>query len=446
MDSKREQWGSRMGFIFAAVGSAIGLGNIWRFPTVVGQNGGGAFVLLYLGLVFLVGVPVLMVELSLGRWSQRNVIGAFKILSPGTPWVIIGVMGIMAGAIILSFYSVIAGWSVAYIYKFLQGVFTSLPPSGIAAEFTNLVAHPAIPLLWHGLFMAMTVGIVMLGVAQGIERWSKILMPLLLGLLLILVLRSVTLPGAREGIYWYLRPDFARLGWETVLIALGQVFFSLSLGMGAMLTYGSYLSKKENIPGNAVYIALADMAVALLAGLVIIPAVFAFGLDPETGPALIFLTLPAVFQSMPLGNFFGVIFFALLSIAALTSAISLLEVVVAYFVDELNWRRSLAAPVVGLAVFLLGVPSSLSSGALPQLQLWGLPFLDLMDWITANLLLPLSGLLMVIFVGWVWGRKRAMTALENRGRPFRYGGAWFFLVRWILPLALAYILLSGLTG
>lgn len=443
---KREQWGSRMGFIFAAAGSAIGLGNIWRFPTVVGQNGGGAFVLLYLLLIFLVGIPVLMVELSLGRQAQRNVVGTFRELSPGTPWFITGVMGTIAGVVILSFYSVVAGWSIAYIIKFLQGAFTGLSLSGISAEFTGLVAHPTIPLLWHGLFMVMTVGIVILGVARGIERWSKILMPLLLGLLLILVLRAVTLPGAREGIYWFLRPDFARLGWETVFIALGQVFFSLSLGMGAMLTYGSYLSKEENIPTNAVYIALADMIVALLAGLVIIPAVFAFGLNPETGPALIFLTLPAVFQSMPLGSLFGVIFFAILTIAALTSAISLLEVVVAYFVDELSWRRSLAAPLVGLAIFLLGIPSSLSSGALPQLQLWGLPFLDLMDWITANLLLPLGGLLMVIFVGWVWGHKRAMTALENRGSTFRYGGAWFSLVRWLLPLALAYILLSGLTG
>jgi len=312
MAKKREQWGSRIGFIVAAAGSAIGLGNIWRFPTVTGQNGGGAFVLLYLVLVFLVGIPVLMVELSLGRKAQRNPVGAFKTLAPGTLWKWVGAMGVAAGFIILSFYSVIAGWSVAYIFKFLLGAFTGLSPAGIAQEFNALVTHPVIPLLWHGLFMLLTAGIVVLGVAWGIERWNKILMPMLLVLLIVLVVRSVTLDGARKGVYWLLRPDFSQLSFASVLTALGQVFFSLSLGMGAMITYGSYLGARENIPGSAVYIALADLAVALLAGLVIIPAVFAFGLNPETGPPLIFLTLPAVFQRMPLGGLFGAMFFFLL--------------------------------------------------------------------------------------------------------------------------------------
>lgn len=446
MDQRREQWNSSIGFIFAAAGSAIGLGNIWRFPTVVGQNGGGAFVLLYLLIVFLVGIPVLIVELTLGREAQRNVVGAFRRLRAGRPWIIIGVLGLAAGFIILSFYSVIAGWSVAYIFKFLMGDFTNLSPSGIQAQFGNLVAHPTIPLLWHGLFMAMTVGIVILGVAKGIERWSKILMPVLLVLLLVLGLRSTTLEGAREGVYWLLRPDFSQLSFNTVLVALGQAFFSLSLGMGAMMTYGSYLSKRENIPRNAMYIALADVAIALLAGLVIIPAVFAFGLDPEIGPPLIFVTLPSVFESMPLGNFFGTLFFFLLSIAALTSAISLLEVVVAYFVDELKWGRLLAAPLVGFVIFLLGVPSSLSNGPLAHLQLWGLGILDFKDWFTANLVLPLGGLLMVIFVGWAWGKGRAVSAVEAEGQRFALREHWFALVRWILPAALAYILYSGLVS
>lgn len=399
MAKKREQWGSRIGFIVAAAGSAIGLGNIWRFPTVTGQNGGGAFVLLYLVLVFLVGIPVLMVELSLGRKAQRNPVGAFKTLASGTLWKWVGAMGVAAGFIILSFYSVIAGWSVAYIFKFLLGAFTGLSPAGIAQEFNALVTHPVIPLLWHGLFMLLTAGIVVLGVAWGIERWNKILMPMLLVLLIVLVVRSVTLDGAREGVYWLLRPDFSQLSFASVLTALGQVFFSLSLGMGAMITYGSYLGARENIPGSAVYIALADLAVALLAGLVIIPAVFAFGLNPETGPPLIFLTLPAVFQRMPLGGLFGAMFFFLLSIAALTSAISLLEVVVAYFVDELNWSRAVAAPVLGFAIFLLGIPSSLSVGPLAGFKLWGMPILDFKDWFTAVIMLPLGALLTVIFAG-----------------------------------------------
>jgi NSS family neurotransmitter:Na+ symporter len=399
MAKDREQWGSRIGFILAASGSAIGLGNIWRFPTAVGQNGGGAFVFMYLVLIFLIGIPVMMVELTLGRKTQRNVIGAFKELRPGTPWWIVGVMGVAAGFIILSFYSVIAGWSVAYIFKFLQARFLNLAPSAIEQEFVNLVTHPTIPLFWHGLFMAMTIGVVIAGVAKGIERWSKILMPMLLVLLVILAARSMTLEGGREGVFWLLRPDFARLDFITILGALGQVFFSLSLGMGAMLTYGSYLNRRENIPGSAVYIALADVAIAVLAGLIIIPAVFAFGLDPEIGPPLIFVTLPAVFQSMPLGNFFGALFFILLSIAALTSAISLLEVVVAYFIDELKWSRRLAAPMTGLAIFLIGIPSSLSNGILSDFTVFGMPLLDLKDAFTANILLPLGGLLMVIFVG-----------------------------------------------
>lgn len=444
MAKKREQWGSRIGFIVAAAGSAIGLGNIWRFPTVTGQNGGGAFVLLYLVLVFLVGIPVLMVELSLGRKAQRNPVGAFKTLAPGTLWKWVGAMGVAAGFIILSFYSVIAGWSVAYIFKFLLGAFTGLSPAGIAQEFNALVTHPVIPLLWHGLFMLLTAGIVVLGVAWGIERWNKILMPMLLVLLIVLVVRSVTLDGAREGVYWLLRPDFSQLSFASVLTALGQVFFSLSLGMGAMITYGSYLGARENIPGSAVYIALADLAVALLAGLVIIPAVFAFGLNPETGPPLIFLTLPAVFQRMPLGGLFGAMFFFLLSIAALTSAISLLEVVVAYFVDELNWSRAVAAPVLGFAIFLLGIPSSLSVGPLAGFKLWGMPILDFKDWFTAVIMLPLGALLTVIFAGWVWGRRRALEAAGG-GRPFVLADFWYFLVRWLLPVALAGILFSGLS-
>lgn len=446
MAKKREQWGSRIGFIFAAAGSAVGLGNIWRFPTVVGQNGGGAFVLLYLVLIFLIGVPVLIGELSLGRKTQRNPVGAFAAIRPGTSWRLVGLLGVGAGFIILSFYSVISGWSVAYVAKFIQGRFTGLTPADIAQEFDLLVAHPILPVLWHGIFMAMTIGIVILGVAKGIERWSKILMPLLLGLLVILALRAVTLEGAGDGIAWLLRPNFTGLRFGTVLVALGQAFFSLSLGMGAMLTYGSYLKSREDIPGSAVYIALADVAIAILAGLVIIPAVFAFGLDPEAGPPLIFITLPAIFQSIPLGGVFGTLFFVLLSIAALTSAISLLEVVVAFFVDELKWSRKTAAPLVGTIIFILGIFSSLSNGILAGFPIWGMPILDFKDFITANIMLPLGGLLTVIFVGWVWGSKNAAAAARGNGKGFALAGVWLFLIRWVIPLALVYILVSGLIG
>lgn len=440
----REHWQSKIGFVLATAGSAVGLGNIWRFPTAVGLNGGGAFVLLYLVLIFLVGIPLMIVELTLGRRSQRNVIGTFKVLKPGTPWWATGVLGVAAAFVILSFYSVIAGWSLAYIFKFVFGRFADVAPSAIQAQFDALTGDPVMPLLWHGLFMALTVGVVVSGVAKGIERWSRILMPVLLVLLIVLALRSMTLEGAREGVFWLLRPDFARLDVAAALGALGQVFFSLSLGMGAILTYGSYLSRGENIPGSAVYIALTDVAIAMLAALTIIPAVFAFGLDVEVGPPLIFITLPAVFQSMPLGNLFGSLFFILLSIAALTSAISLLEVVVAYFLDELGWKRAAAAVLGGSSIFLLGIPASLSRGIWSGVRLFGLTALDLADYVSSNILLPLGGLLTVVFLGWAWGTQRALREIRRDDTPFVLGGVWAFMVRWLAPLVMAYILISGL--
>jgi len=443
MAKEREQWTGRVGFIFAAAGSAVGLGNIWRFPTAVGQNGGGAFVLTYLVIIFLIGIPVMIAELVVGRRTQRNVIGAFKVLVPGSVWVVIGVLGVAAGFIILSFYSVIAGWSVAYIFKFVAGHFYNISPGLVAREFEAMTSAPLQPLFWHGLFMAATIGVVLLGVARGIERWSKVLMPALVVLLVILAGRAITLEGAAEGIYWLLRPDFARLDLAIILGALGQVFFSLSLGMGAMLTYGSYLSRKEDIPGSAVYIALTDLAIAMLAALIIIPAVFAFGFDPQIGPPLIFITLPAVFSFMPLGWFFGILFFVLLSIAALTSAISLLEVVVAWFIDELGWRRPTASILAGLGIFLLGIPSSLSMGLWADVQVFGLTFLGLFDTMTTNFILPLGGLLLVLFVGWRWGTAKALGEIRQEGVAFTLGSVWAVLVRFVLPLALAYILVSS---
>ncbi|MTI95092.1 MAG: sodium-dependent transporter [Firmicutes bacterium] len=444
MAKEREQWRSRVGFVFAAAGSAVGLGNIWRFPTAAGLNGGGAFVLVYLILIFVIGIPLMMVELTLGRRTKRSVIGAFKVLKQGSPWWLVGALGVISGFVILSFYSVIAGWCLAYVVSYATGQFSGLSPGGIEDQFLALVSNPVIPVLWHALFMAMTIGVVILGVAKGIERWSKILMPILLVLLVVLAVRSVTLEGASEGLYWLLRPDFTRLDFLTILGALGQVFFSLSLGMGAMLTYGSYLSKKENIPGSAAYIALTDVGIALLAGLIIIPAVFAFGLDPDTGPPLIFITLPAVFQSIPLGNFFGLMFFLLISIAALTSAISLLEVVVAWSIDELGWQRRRSTILSGLAIFLLGIPSSLSEGVWADFQIIGLNILSFADSLTANLLLPLGGLLTTIFVGWVWGAKKAVGELEESGDSFAFGGVWSVLVKYVMPLILIYILYTGL--
>jgi NSS family neurotransmitter:Na+ symporter len=357
---KREQWGSRIGFIFAAAGSAIGLGNIWRFPTRVGENGGGAFVLIYLLIMFAIGIPVMISEFVVGRKGQKNIVGSFTSIKKTPLWYGVGFMGVLSGFLILSFYSVIAGWGVSYIFKFITGTFSGNVDT--ESIFVGLVTNSTQPLFWHLVFMAMTTFIVLKGIGDGIEKYSKMLMPALLSLLVLLAIRALTLDGAWEGVVWYLKPDFSEIKADTILASLGQVFFSLSLGMGAMVTYGSYLSKKEDIPGNAVLISLADLLIAILAGFIIIPAVFAFGLEPGAGAGLVFMTLPAVFGAMPFGNFFGFLFFVLLTIAALTSAISLLEVVVAYFIDEVKWDRKKAALIVWNYYF----PNGYSSIFIPR--------------------------------------------------------------------------------
>lgn len=444
MEKSRGQWGSRLGFILAAAGSAIGLGNIWRFPTQVGQSGGGAFILVYLIIIFIVGIPLMIGELAIGRRGKINIVGAFKKIKPGSPWWIIGVLGVLAGFAILSYYSVIAGWAVSYIFKFLTGQLADLGAGESGDVFGQLVSSPVEPLIWHGVFMAMTIGIVIFGIDKGIERASKIMMPILFLLLIVLAVRTLTLDGAMEGLRWYLTPNFRAIDISTVLGALGQVFFSLSLGMGAIMTYGSYLTDDNDIPNSAVLISIADLSIAILAGLIIIPAVFAFGFAPEAGPPLIFIILPAVFGAMPLGNLVGALFFLLLTIAALTSAISLLEVPVSYVIDELKWSRKKAATLVGVAIFLLGIPSSLSMGIWQEIFFFGMPFLDFMDFLSSYLLLPIGGLLTAIFIGWAWGSREALKELSKEGVQFSLRGPWFAVVKYILPIVLLYILITGL--
>ncbi|WP_350344818.1 sodium-dependent transporter [Proteinivorax tanatarense] len=444
MSNKRDQFGSNLGFIMAAAGSAIGLGNIWRFPTVVGQSGGGAFVMLYLLIILAIGVPIMIAELSVGRKGQRSIVGAFSEIIPGTKFRITGILGTIAGFIILSFYSVIAGWGLAYIFKFLTGSFAGLDNDAIANVFTDLVTNPFWAIAWHFIFMTITVSVVIGGIKNGIEKVSKTLMPILFFLLVALAIRSITLDGAMEGLAWFLTPDFSQITIGTVLSALGQVFFTLSLGMGAIMTYGTYLSKKENLPKSAVMISIADLGIAVLAGIIIIPAVFAFGLDPDSGPGLIFITLPAVFGEMPFGNFFGTLFFVLFSIAAVTSAISLLEVTVSYFIDELKWSRKKASILAGIAIFILGIPSALGEGVWSSFTILGNTFLDFADSLTAVYILPLVGLLTVTFVGWVWKPENALKHIEEEGNTFSMGKYWAFLVKWILPIILFYILASGI--
>lgn len=440
----RGNWTSQFGFIAAAAGSAVGLGNIWKFPYITGLYGGAAFVLVYLLFVILVCVPIMNSELLVGRKSQKNALGAFKELAPKSSWWIVGLMGIIAGFVILSYYSVIAGWATAYIFK--SGAYMAAEADH-ANIFVGFITSPVAPIIWHAIFMLICIGIVMAGIEKGIEKYSKILMPALVIILLVLIVRSVTLPGAGAGLSFYLKPDFSKLSAEGILAALGQAFFSLSLGMGCMITYGSYLKKDQDIPANSYWIAGADTAIALLAGLAIFPAVFAFGLEPGAGPGLTFITLPAVFASMGwIGHFFGILFFILLTVAAITSAISLLEVVCAYFIDEVKWNRKKAAWIMGTIIFLLGVPSSLGQGTWSGVRIiGGRDILDSLDFIASNILLPLGGFLLCIFIGWYWGTDKAVEE-GNIGAKgaITLGSGYRFLIKYVAPIAIFVVFLKSI--
>lgn len=436
---QRESWTSRMGFILAAAGSAVGLGNIWRFPYIAGTNGGAAFLLVFLAAVILIGYPLMVTEMTLGRKTHRNPIGAFKSLAPNTPWWLVGALSVFTALAILSYYSVIAGWSLSYIFKALSGFSSEMAFGEI---FTQHISGIGIPILWHAIFMLITVVVISAGVVSGIQKAAKTLMPLLFILLLTLVFRSVTLEGAGEGLKFYLSPDFSQITPQSILDAIGQAFFTLSLGMGAIITYGSYLSDKENIGDNAAYVAIFDTLIAVMAGFAIFPALFALtNVAPDAGPGLTFITLPAVFAEMPLGSFFGFIFFLLLSIAALTSAISLLETGVAWVVDEKNIPRKKAAIILGIIVFLVGIPPVLGYSTWDGFSFMGFDILDTYDWIANNIFLPLGGLLTSIFAGYVWKSQKVRDEANKVGGVINIGKWYGFLVKIIVPIAIILIMI-----
>ncbi len=440
---ERGAWGSRFGFVLAAAGSAIGLGNIWRFPYVTGQNGGAAFVLLYIAFVILIGAPVMIAELAVGRTTQRNPVGAYKALAPKTFWVFVGVLGVITGIGILSYYSVIAGWTVGYFVKALMGDLNQLTSANESVSiFNNFVKEPVTVIVYLFVFLVINILVVMRGVSNGIEKAAKILMPVLFVLLVLLTIRSVTLPGAGEGLSFYLKPDFSKITAGTVGRALGQALFSLSLGMGAMITYGSYISKKENLIISAGYVCLFDTLIAVIAGLMTFPALFAMGLSPDGGPGLVFVLLPSIFAKIPGGYIFGAGFFLLLSVAALTSTISLLEVAVSFVVDEWKWTRTKAVVILGLLSFVLGIPSALSTGAskwLSSLPLFKMGFLDLANVILGNYSLTLGALLISVFVAYKWGVKSVFGEVEKENNHFYFKSAWSFLIRFICPVAILMI-------
>ncbi|MFP4109599.1 MAG: sodium-dependent transporter [Desulfonatronovibrio sp.] len=441
MVKKREQWTTSLAFILAATGSAVGLGNIWRFSYVTGTNGGAAFVLIYLLAIIVIGYPLIMTEVSIGRKTQRNPVGAFWALAPNTPWWIVGGMAVTAGFVILSFYSIVAGWSLAYIFKSISG-FTS--DMDFAETFVGHISSVWPPIVWHAVFMILTLAIIASGVVKGIQRWVKILMPALFIILLILVFRSVTLEGAAAGMSFYLTPRFGDVTSQTFLAAIGQAFFTLSLGMGAMITYGSYLKKDEPIPSNAAWVVGLDTSVAVIAGFAIFPAVFALGFDPATGPGLAFITLPAVFAELPLGSLFGFLFFLLLAVAALTSAISLLEVVVSWVVDEKGWSRGSASIIMGIAVFLMGIPCTLGYNLLGDVSFLGMDILDTYDFIASDILLPLGGLLTAVFAGYIWTSKKACEEMNTSECAIVVGSWYGVLIRYVVPVAIVLILVVGL--
>jgi NSS family neurotransmitter:Na+ symporter len=448
----RDTWGSKLAFILAAAGSAIGLGNIWGFPTVAAANGGGAFLLVYLICVVLIGAPVMLAELTIGRAAQRNPVGAFKALAPGTAWKYLGGLGVATGVIILSFYAVIAGWTVSYIFKTIAGTFK--PGTDTAAIFSGMAGNPLSAIGFHLLFMGITIYVVVGGVRDGIERWTKVLMPVLFALLILLMIRAVTLSGGGAGLSFYLKPDFSQISGGVILAAAGQAFFSLSLGMGAMITYGSYISKKDDLVSSALWVTGFDTMIAVLAGLIIFPTLFHAGLTPgEGGPGMIFVVLTSLLSEIPPaplgGIIFGTGFFVLLAVAALTSSVSLLEVGVAWMVDEKQTSRKRAAIMLGAAAFLLGIPSALGNGAvgwLTDLPGLGTDFLTLLFTVFGQYSLTVGALFISIFVAWYWGTRRAAAEVETETGRFPLKQVWFVLIRYVCPIALVAILINLLSS
>jgi NSS family neurotransmitter:Na+ symporter len=444
----RATWGSKAAFILAAAGSAIGLGNIWGFPTVAGQNGGAAFLLIYLLAVAFIGAPVMLSELIMGRRTRRNPVGAFKALAPGRAWVVVGGLGVFTGIVILSLYSVIAGWTLAYIFKTLAGTFG--PGADTEAIFHHLAGGPVPAIGWHLLFMAITITVVLGGVRDGIERWTKVLMPVLFVLLAMLAMRAVTLSGAQAGLEFYFKPDFSKVTGSVVLAAIGQAFFSLSLGMGAMITYGSYVSRKDDLVSSAAWVTGADTLIAILAGLIIFPTLFHAGLEPGAGgPGMVFVVLTSLLSSIPPAPYGGVIFgtgfFLLLAIAALTSSVSLLEVATAWAVDEKRVSRRKAAITLGGVAFVVGIPSALANGAVGWLSSVpgaGMDFLSLLFMLFGQYSLVIGALLISVFIGWVWGVRAAGEEVRENDGKFPLGRTWSFLIRFVCPIAIVAILVS----
>ena len=445
MSTNRVTFGSKIGVILATVGCAVGLGNIWRFPYMLGSNGGAAFLLVYLLCILLLGLPVMITEFFIGRHTNRNAAGAFKELAPGTKLSLIGYNGVLAAFLILGFYSVVAGWTLEYVLQAFSGSLSDKTATDFATDFNNFSTGIIRPIIWTVTFIVLTHVIIISGVKSGIERASKIMMPLLFLFLLILAIRSVTLPNASEGLTFLFQPDFSKINSSVILSAMGQAFFSLSIGMGCLITYASYFKKETNLQTTALQVTILDTLVALLAGIMIFPAVFSFGITPTAGPELVFITLPNVFAQLPMGSVWSAIFFILLALAALTSTISMHEVATAYVHEEHKMSRNKAAWVVSAGAIILGVLSSLSFGVLKDFTIGGMIFFDFLDYLTAKIMLPLGGMLICIFAGTRVERKVIKAELTNEGTiPFYFFNTYAFFMKYVAPIAIGLIFLHEL--
>ncbi len=445
---KRDIFTSKIGVIFATLGSAVGLGNIWKFPSLTGLNGGAAFLFIYLLSTLLVGLPAMISEQMIGRRARANAIDAMVKETPDKkkPWWLVAAAGVLSAFLILAFYSEVAAWVFAYIFKAIGGGILSIDPAVTSQAFSDLISNPLLSLVWQWIVLAMITFIIIKGASKGIERTTSRLMPILFFILIVICIRSLTLPGAGEGLKFLFKPDFSKITASVILTAVGLSFFKLSTGMGTMITYGSYFHEDQNVAGTALRVALADMLISILAGIAIFPAVFAFGFQPDAGASLLFITIPSVFASMPFGGVFMVLFFILAGIAATGAMLSLLEVPVAFMEERFSIPRKRATISVAVLLALVGLPAALSNSTLANVTIIGKTFFDLYDYLTSNLLLPVGGLFITIFVGWVWGIGKVQDTLSINGKLSNQGinKAIFFIIRYITPVLLFVVLLGGL--
>lgn len=445
MKNEREHFSSRFAVIAAVAGSAVGLGNIWKFPYVLGNNGGSAFMLIYIICVVVLGIPLMMSEFVIGRRAQTNSFRAFHKLAPAFRWTFLGIIPSIAAFFILSYYTTIAGWTLEYLYQSVIGGYTDNSAAEITKEFQHFYNSMTAPLFWQFCFFALTAYIVYAGVKKGIEKYSKIMMPLMVILMIGMCIKSLSLEGASQGLNFLFAPDFSKINARVILEALGQAFFSLSLGMGILITYASYMSKKEKIHQTAAIVVLADTLLAVLAGVMIFPAVFSFNIAPDSGAGLVFVTLPNIFNQMSGGYFFAVIFFLLLTMAALTSTISILEVIVSLVQEEMSWQRKKATIVATLTVAVVGVFCTISFGLGEQYHIFGMQLFDALDYLTSNWLLPLGGVFAVVFVGYVMKKEDVQAELSNeQSFTVKWFSSYRFVIRYLAPVAIVLILLNQL--